>query len=270
MSGSIPVVEPAGPSPATVGTAIMRRRWKKLHPATRYGLLFSGLMALAVVIQFVIHALRSEPRDMRAIAERELLVNTLAPGERVIRQVSVFRRPAIDYFRATRGLLVLTDRRLIFLGLRPRDFLASIQAPPTFDQRDFPLDTLVKVNGGRAMLWLTHGIIVHTPDESIKLAIPSAAWPAARLLVARFEERDKQLRAEGLRQEKLRAQAEAEWKAALAERRKPRYYTVDRGDALGSIATRWNTTPERLMQWNKKSDNRIRVGEVLLVRPGDG
>jgi LysM repeat protein len=68
-------------------------------------------------------------------------------------------------------------------------------------------------------------------------------------------------------QRQFLAKAEAERKAAEAERRKAKYYTVRRGDALGSIATIWNTTPDKLRAWNKLPDNRIRVGQVLLVKP---
>jgi hypothetical protein len=37
----------------------------------------------------------------------------------------------------TGGVLALTNRRLIFLGLRPRDFLSPTDATPTFEERDF-------------------------------------------------------------------------------------------------------------------------------------
>ncbi|HEY6219185.1 MAG TPA: LysM peptidoglycan-binding domain-containing protein, partial [Gemmatimonadaceae bacterium] len=66
----------------------------------------------------------------------------------------------------------------------------------------------------------------------------------------------------------MRKRADAEWKAAAAAWRLPQYYTARRGDALGAIATRWNTTPEALQRLNKLPDHRIRVGQALLVRPG--
>jgi LysM repeat protein len=245
-----------------------RRRWRQLSPAARYAIVLATLIVFVTVVQFVAHALRAEPRDMRAIADRELQVNMLASGERPLHTVSVFHRPAIDYFRATRGVLVLTDRRLIFLGLRPRDFLAPIDAPPTFDQRDFAVDTLVRVTSGRAMMWLAPGIVIRTPDETIRLAIPSAAREDARALVATLQQRDTVLRAEGRRQGDLRDRALAQREAALAELRKPRRYTVRPGDAMGSIATRWSVTTEQLRKWNGKPDLRIRVGEELVVRPG--
>jgi hypothetical protein len=84
-----------------------------------------GIIALAVLVQFAIHTVRTDPRDSRAIALRELQVNTLEPGERVLRMVSVFKRPAISYFRATRGVLALTNKRLLYIGVEPRDLLAA-------------------------------------------------------------------------------------------------------------------------------------------------
>src|SRR5947199_200276 len=91
-----------------------------------------AVVVLGLLAQFAVHTYRTEPRDASVIAARELRVNTLGDGERVIRMVAVFQRPWIDYFRATRGLLVLTDRRLLFLGLEPRDLLGNGDSPPTF------------------------------------------------------------------------------------------------------------------------------------------
>ena len=108
---------------------------------TMLGLL---VIVLVVLVQFAVHVARTDPRDSRAIAERELQLNSLQPGEHVVRMVSVFKRPAINYFRATRGLLALTNQRLLYIGLEPRDLLAAPDLPPTFEERDFPIDTLVR------------------------------------------------------------------------------------------------------------------------------
>jgi hypothetical protein len=56
-----------------------------------------------------LHAYRADPRDARVFAERELRLTVLRPNERVVASVSVWQRPLIDYFRATRGILVVTD-----------------------------------------------------------------------------------------------------------------------------------------------------------------
>jgi LysM repeat protein len=228
---------------------------------------FAVLAVLATLIQFAIHMARTEPRDTAAIAERELRVNTLTSGEQIVRAVTVFRRPFIDYFRATHGLLVLTNKRLIYLGLQPRDLLASPDMPPTFEERDFPIDTLVRVSSGRTFFGLAKAIKIETPNGTLKLGVTAKSWTNASGLIATMDSRHKRVLAEGVRQRELRARAEAARKVAEARRRKPQYYTVRRGDALGSIATQWNTTPEKLKSWNRLPGNTIKIGQTLMVRP---
>jgi hypothetical protein len=243
------------------------RKKRRLEPATLYGIIFVGLIVVAILVQFAVHMARTDPRDTRRIAQRELEVNTLQPGEHVYRMVSVFKRPAIDYFRATRGLLVLTNKRLLYLGLEPRDLLAAPDLPPTFEERDFPLDTTVHVTTGRTFFGIAKAVVIQTPTESVRLGVPSDAWPQADILVIGMNVRRDKAVAMAAQQRQFLAKAEAERKNAEAERRKAKYYTVRRGDALGGIATIWNTTPDRLRSWNRLPDNRIRVGQVLLVKP---
>jgi hypothetical protein len=238
-----------------------------MQPAAMYTLVFVALVAVAIVVQLIVHMARTDPRDSRAIAERELRLNTLQPGERVFRMVSVFKRPAIDYFRATRGLLVLTDKRLLYLGLEPRDLLAAPDLPPTFEERDFPLDTLVHVSSGRTFFGIAKAVVITTPNEQLKLGVPSAAWPQADLIVVGMAVRHDRAVQQRAQQRALLAKAETQRREAEAARRKAEFYTVRRGDALGSIATIWNTTPDKLQEWNHLSGNKIRVGQTLMVRP---
>ena len=246
-----------------------RRRKPKprMRPGARYAILVAALVCVVVLIQFLVHMARTDPRDSRAIAERELTVNSLQSGEHVLRQVSVFKRPAIDYFRATRGLLVLTDRRLLYLGLEPRDLLAAPDLPPTFDEREFPLDTTVRVTSGRTFFGIAKAVVITTPHESIKLGVPSGVWGDASTIIADMDVRYKKAVVASTQQAQFRARAEQQRKQAEIERKKAKYYTVRRGDALGSIATMWNTTTDRLRDWNKLANNNIRAGQVLLVRP---
>jgi hypothetical protein len=243
------------------------RRKRRMQPASKYTLIFIGLVIVAVLVQFIVHTARTDPRDSRAIAERELKVNTLQPGEQVYRMVSVFQRPAIDYFRATRGLLVLTNRRLLYLGLEPRDLLAAPDLPPTFEERDFPIDTLVRVSSGRTFFGAAKAIVITTPNGSLKLGVPSSAWPQANVMIVAMNVRRDKAIALSAQQRQFLAKAEAQHRAAEAARRKAKYYTVKRGDALSSIATIWNVPPEKLQAWNNLPNNRIRVGQSLMVRP---
>ena len=243
-----------------------RSRFKRMSPAAKYAAVLFSVAMLLIIVQLVLHSMRTEPRDSRMIADRELAVNVVEPGEQIQQVVSVVRRMPVDYFRATRGILALTNKRVVFLGLRPRDMLAPSDAPPSFEQQDFPLDTAVSVKTGRVMAWLTKGIIVDTPNETIRLAVPSAAWPDAQKLASRMTSSRDAALATAKQQEELRKVANDDWKRAVEAWKKPQYYTVRRGDALGSIATMWNTTTEKLQQLNKMPGIGIRVGQTLLVR----
>ena len=269
MTGSLPL-DHLGPVRHGALRPHGRPRKQRLHPLTRFALVFGSAILVATGLEFVIHALRTEPRDAAAIAERELRLNLLESGEPTRVMLPATRRRALDYFRATHGLLVLTDHRLIFLGLRPRDFLAATDAPPVFEESTFPVDTQVSVRSRRPFPWLTRAIDIRAPGRRLRLAVTSASREDAAALVGGYIQHDSALRAAGADQRRVRDRADRERAAALAESRKPRYYTVRRGDAIGSIATQWNVTPELLRAWNRKTSNTIRIGEVLLVRPGEG
>jgi hypothetical protein len=272
MGSSIPVdPTPSVSSPSQPGESrpgrIDRNKRRRVQPGTWYAVIIAGLVAVAVVGQLVVHSVRTDPRDTRVIAERELELNTLQPGERVIHSVSVFKRPAIDYFRATRGLLVLTNKRLLYLGLEPRDLLAAPDLPPTFEERSFPIDTLVKVSSGRTFFGFAKAVVIQTPTDKLRLGVPSSTWPKADLMIVAMDVRQDKAVKSSAEAKQFLAKAEAQRKTAEVDRRKPKFYTVRRGDAVGSIATIWNTTPDKLREWNKLPNNNIRVGQVLMVRP---
>ena len=268
MEGSFEAPEQAPPAPAVRKKKLrLKRRRRRMRPAVRYTLVGAAIVIVGLIVQFAVHTYRTEPRNTSAIAERELRLNTLAEGERVIRMVAVFQRPWIDYFRATRGLLVLTDRRLLFLGLEPRDLLASGDSPPTFTEHDFQVDTAVQLRPGRTFFGIAKALVVDTPDGNYRYGVPSQAWGKASLMLHSIAARHQRLVAIGVRQAKERARIEGQRKLAQQEAEKAKYYTVKRGDALSSIAARWNTTADRLRAWNNLAGNKIRVGQTLLVKP---
>lgn len=244
-----------------------RTRRRRLHPALRSAIWLGVLAVVFVVTLFAYHTYRTAPRDARAITEREFQLSVLRPGERVVQTVSVFRRSPLDYYRATRGIVVLTDKRLLYLGLVPRDLVASPDAPSAFEQREFPIDTLHKISAGRTFLYLAHALVIHSPDGSVRLGVPADAWSQAEALTSMMEQRYEAVRAEGRRQTQLRAQTEQARKQAEVEARQARYHVVARGEALGSIARKYNVTPDYLQKLNNLPDARIRVGQRLMVKP---
>jgi len=269
MGSSLPTTD--DPERASTSRPRPRRalRPRKRRRAPRAAWVILGVLTLAILsllVEFAVHTYRTDPRDTRTILERELRVNTLQPREQVREAVSVFQRQPIDYFRATRGLLVLTDRRLLFLGLLPRDLLASGEGPPTFIERDFALDTLVQLSPSRTFFQIARAVHVDAPEGSATYGVPSSAWPQADSLMALLATRHAALHREGKRLAALRRDRALERRAATIAMGRPFRYVVKRGDALSTIASQWNTSIERLREWNAMQDNRIRVGRVLVVR----
>lgn len=233
----------------------------------------AGIFAVAfliVLVQVALYVRRAEPRDTRAILDRELRMNTLRPDEKVIRTVRVFRRNSAEYFRRTRGLLVLTDRRLIYLGVPPRDVTGAPDAPAIFDQREFPIDTLVTIEPSFVVLGLSRALKIESPEGDVVLGVASGGWPQAQMLRRAWDARHQKLATIGAWGAKVR-EARAHIERELEEyAKRPVYHTVRPGDALGTIASWYETTPEAIRRANNLSGNTIKVGQQLLIRPRSG
>jgi hypothetical protein len=264
----IPTIPPSAPLPRRPAIKPKRRRrGRRLPPLARYLLGFGLLVSVVLIGQLVLHSLQTEPRDARALTEREIRLTVLRPNERVLAQVPVVQRSPLNYYRATRGVLMLTDQRLVYLGLVPRDLLASPDAPPAFEQRDFPIDTLTSVKQTRVFFYLQRGLGIAAPNGSIQLGASSSDWPKAQQLQRSLAWQHAGLFAEGRRrQEQARLVASAR-AAGADEAKRPRYHVVQRGEALASIARLYETTPERLQALNRLPDTRIRIGARIQVGP---
>jgi hypothetical protein len=235
-----------------------------------------GLAILVTLVQIAFHAVRSDPRDSRVYAERELRLSVLRPNERVLAEVSVWQRPAIDYFRATRGLLVLTEARgdsahpvggrLLYLGLQPRDPLSPADAPPTFDERDWAVDTLVAVTPTRTLGYLSRAIRINLPREHLTLGVPSPASADADTLLAALNRKYAILRAVGWQRREARRARDRAREVMVHEGRREWFHTVRRGEALASIAKKYNTTPELIRSLNGIVGDRIKGGQRLRVK----
>lgn len=259
---------PDAPLPRKPAIKLRRRRSKRRLPGyLRYGLIFGGLVATVLLGQLALHAMQTEPRDARALTEREVRLTMLRPEERVLAQVPVVSRSPLNYYRATRGLLLLTDRRLVYLGLLPRELLASADSPPAFEQRDYPIDTLTTVKKTRVFFFLTPGLAIDAPNGSIELGAASGDWETAAALQRTLAWQHAGLFAEGRRRGAQAAAVAAARAAAAAEAARPRYHVIQSGEALASIARLYETTPEHLQQLNQLVDTRIRIGDRIQVGP---
>lgn len=266
----IEVVTRRPDSPLPRKPAVKPRRPRSRHRlprAVRYGLGFAGLLLAVLIGQLVLHAIQTEPRDARALTEREVRVTMLRPDERVLAQVPVMSRSPLNYYRATRGTLLLTDQRLVYLGLLPRDLSSAPDAPPAFEQRDYPIDTLTSVKKARVFFYLMPGLAIDAPNGSIRLAADDADWPKAAALQRTLAWQHAGLFSEGRRLAAQERTATAARATASAEAARPRFHEVQNGEALASIARLYDTTPEHLQQLNKLPDTRIRIGARIQVGP---
>lgn len=235
-----------------------------------------GLAVILTATQLAVHAIRSDPRDSRAFAERELRLSALRPNEKVLAEVSVWQRPAVNYFRATRGLLVLTTApgdsanpvggRVIYLGLQPRDPLTPADAPPTFDQRFWPVDTAVSVTPHRTLAYLSRGLRIEAPRETITLGVPSGASADADKLLVELGRKYQALRAVGWQRREVRRANDRARIVQIHKGRREWFHTVQRGQALASVAKMYNTTPENIRALNGIVGDRIRIGQKLKVK----
>jgi hypothetical protein len=256
-----------------------RKRRRAPYPIWLKYLVVSLVLAVVLSLaQIALQAYRADPRDARVFAERELRLTTLRPNERVVASVSVWQRPLIDYFRATRGILVVTDApsdaahpvggRLIYLGLQPRDPLSPADAPPTFDERDWPIDTLVRVTPTRTFFYVANALSIAPPREPrLVMGYPAGAAADAGAVRSAIAKKYATLRAVGWQRREARRARDRARLVQIYEGRRAWYHTVKRGEALSSVANLYGTSPDSVRQWNNLVGDRIRIGQSLLVKP---
>jgi hypothetical protein len=235
--------------------AIVRRERK------RWPFLLAWVLASAFVggvAAFVLFGSPASARTAHRIADREVAM-TLDPGERIEASAYVAQRHPLDYFRETYGTLAATDRRLIFIGVLPRDFLEPERDLPAFDVRTFPYDTTLLLRGARVFFGRTYGVVLHTDDGDEAFSVAGGQWPRTQEVI----------RALGRHTLAVRQSVERERQAiAEAASRPPvlTYHKVKRGETLIGIANLYATTPESLLVLNSMTDSTIKAGQTLLVK----
>lgn len=196
-----------------------------------------------------------------AAAERELRAGSLHYGEKVERWAKVYQRRPTDYFRGANGVLYATNDRIIFIGIAPTDKLESEDAPSVILSDEFPNDTVLSLKQKRIYFLTAHGVEVSYPGRVTSLyAAIKGENRALDDLVNHVNTRITALRDTAAHERRLRRAV-----AELIE--EPLYYTIRRGDALSLIARRFDTTPDELKKWNRLPNDRVRIGDNLLVKP---
>jgi hypothetical protein len=194
-------------------------------------------------------------------ADRELKGGMLHYGEKVERTAKVFMRRPSDYFRGANGLLYATNDRLIFIGVAPGSKFESADAPPVILSQEFPNDTLLRLDARRLNFMTAHGVRVSHPG------VPQGEFAAVRGQEANLDSLANYVNGVHAEQREAAASERRLRAAVTALINMPIFYTVKRGDALFSIARKFETTPEKIQEWNQLPDTRVRIGQKLLVKP---
>lgn len=226
-----------------------------------------ALLALAVVLValllfgyffFMRHV--DAPKAWSA-ADRELQGGMLQYAEKVERKAKVFMRRPSDYYRGADGMLYATNDRLIFIGVAPGSKFESEDAPRVILSQEFPNDTLLGMDARRLYFMTAHGIRVSHPG------VPRGEFAAVSGQEANLDSLVDYVNGVHATQRKEAAIERRLRDAVAALIRAPIYYTVKRGDALFSIARKFETTPEQIQQWNQLEGDRVKIGQKLLVKP---
>ncbi len=234
-------------------------RWFRFIKKTVIGV-FVVLIGI-MIFGYAIFMRQVDARGAWESAARELNGGMLRYGERVQKFAKAYQRRPSDYYRASNGLLVATNQRLLFVGIAPSDKLENADAPQTVLQYEFPNDTMLKAKKTRLYIMSAHGVrLSHPTTGSQEFAASGGEAEALDGLIDFVDRRLQAQRVEAIRETRIRAGVAA----LMAE---PIYYVVRRGDAISTIATRFDTTPELIQKWNGLTSNRVRIGERLLVKP---
>ena len=238
---------------------VVRPRRRRTRVLTTVGALV-GFVALFFAGGYALWQGHLDPVVAQATLTRELSTYALEPGETVRASALLYWRSPLSYFRSTHAVLAATDRRLLLLTLTPPDPLTREAEEQLPSIRDLPKDTSVQLDTGRVMFGLSRGITVRARDVRERWAARDEQWPQVDAVVAELSTLQRAMREDGeaIRLARL---------AALERARQPIWHVVRRGEALGSIATRYGTTPERLRELNTMATDRIRAGDSLLIKP---
>lgn len=213
-----------------------------------------------MVFGYTVFMRRVDTRGAWQAASRELNGGMLHYGEHIEKYAKTFQRRPADYYRASSGLLVATPDRVLFVGIAPSDKLENEDAPPTIVQYEFPNDTMLTLKEKRLYFLTAHGVrIAHGTGTRQEFAAYPGDEASLDSLIEFVNRKLDRQRVDAIRERRIRAAI-----AKLID--EPISYTVRRGDAISTIATRFDTTPEIIQKLNNLPSNRVKIGEVLLVK----
>lgn len=213
----------------------------------------AGLVAAAAIVPPI-----GARRTAREAAQQEVL-SQLGPNERVVARAFASQRRWTDMWRESFGVVVATDRRLLYVGAPPTPLLRPREDGPTeLLVESYPFDAAFTLEPRTLFRGYGRGLVLRTPAAQVDFIVDDASWTSAlRVSQASAAARRSVTRDEEALSATTRAPAPP---AALYVR-----YVVQRGETLTGLARRFRTSPDVLRQLNQLSTDDIKVGQRLRV-----
>jgi LysM repeat protein len=213
----------------------------------------AGVVAAAAVVPPV-----GARRTARDAAMREIGAQ-VAPGEQIVAQTFASQRRWTDMWRESFGVVVATDRRLLYVGapptplLRPRD-----DGPLELLVESYPYDEAFTLDPRTIWRGRGRGLVLRTPAVQVDFIVDDRSWTSAqRVAVA-------SAKARGVVSREIE-QLDATLRAPAPVAAEYVFHIVRRGETLTGLARRFRTSPDVLRQLNQLTQDGIRVGQRLRV-----
>lgn len=212
-----------------------------------------GLVGAAAIVPPV-----GARRIAREAALREVDAQ-LSSGEQIVARAYASQRRWTDMWRESFGVVVATDRRLLYVGapptplLRPRD-----DGPLELLVESYPYDAAFTLDPRTLWRGQLRGLVLRTPVAQVNFIVNDAEWrDAERVANASAQARRTATREQERLDDAMRGAVPS---AAVYER-----YTVQRGETLTGLARRFRTSPEVLRELNQLTTDDIKVGQKIRV-----
>ncbi len=243
---------------AGAAAPVVRRR----RPMVRVLLALTNGTALIAVAATVAAASIIPPigarRAARSAAQREVRAQ-LGADERIVGSVYASQRRWTDMWRESFGIVVATDRRVLYVGAPPTPLLRPREdGPEELLVESYAYDAAFTIEPRTLWGGLGRGLALQTPGAQVDFLVDDTAWPDAMRVMQLTR---------AARQASTRAREATDLSARTPPPAAAEYvtYIVQRGETLTGLARRFRTSPDVLRQLNQLTTDDIKRGQRLRV-----
>ncbi len=213
----------------------------------------AGLVAAAAIVPPI-----GARRTARDAAQREVRA-LLGRDERVVESAFASQRRWTDMWRESFGIVVATDRRLLYVGAPPTPLLRPIEdGPSELLVESYPYDRAFTLEPRTLLRGYGRGLVLRMPLRQVDFLVDDAEWSKALAVSAASAAARTAIAGD-------MAALEASNRPVAAPAAVYVTYIVRRGETLTGLARRFETSPDVLRQLNQLQNDDIRVGQRLRV-----